>query len=278
MWQDRANKQEEARQKLKSKTFADSDASSNSEGWNEENDNEATLSASQRKRLTGARLDTTLQSLVAHPAWSSGLGLSDHLTALKAKFVAADMDDDEMKATLEAVTGFDSRIVANPVKPPQFKKPCALLTGGICHCADHYAEVCRIVEQLHAFLQRVGCEASVPLCCFSAADPQLGSSASSSRPLRQSAEYWGLLGSVGKRPINHVFARYHHLACRRLKIFVANGGPQIESSHQLLQRMCSEFVCNGGRIQEFGCTASWQKQNVCFFITDRLTDLLRLTY
>ena len=158
--------------------------------------NDVTLSASQRRRLTGARLDTTLQSLLVHPAWSSGLGLSDHLTPLKAKCVADDIDDDEMKASLEAVTGFDSRIFANPVKPPQFKKPCALLTGGICHCADHYAQVCRIVEQLHAHLQRIGCEASVPLCCFSAASPQLGSSASSSRPLRPVCR---VLGSSGKR-------------------------------------------------------------------------------
>ena len=258
MWQDRANKQEECRRKLKTKSFADSDASSESEVGNEHRQNDVTLSASQRRRLTGARLDTTLQSLLVHPAWSSGLGLSDHLTPLKAKFVADDIDDDEMKASLEAVTGFDSRIFANPVKPPQFKKPCALLTGGICHCADHYAQVCRIVEQLHAHLQRIGCEASVPLCCFSAASPQLGSSASSSRPLRQSAEYWGLLGSVGKRPINHVFVRYHSIACKRLQILVANGGPQIESSHQLLQRMCCEFVSDGGRNGEFGCTAFWQ--------------------
>ena len=45
------------------------------------------LSPAQRKRLGQKQLNQSLQALATHPVWDTGLGISDHVAALKSSLV-----------------------------------------------------------------------------------------------------------------------------------------------------------------------------------------------
>ncbi len=264
MWQERADKEQRLRAKLQSKTFVEEkeqDFDFENEGQ-DQSESPATLSNSQRARLNGPRLDKTLQSVSEHAVWYSGLGLGNHLAPLRPEFVVGLQTDNEIKEGMQDTMGFDRSVIANPEKPPIFKKACALLAGGVCHCSSHYAVTCSVVEQLQAHIAKAGLEADVPLCCFEMIPPcaTASSSSSSSSNPKQATKYWGVLGNVGKRPVVHILARFFHISPDALQLSIVQGEPQIESSHQIVQRMCREFVFGGGTEDKFGMYDSWLQQ------------------
>ena len=264
-WQERAEKQQRLRAQLKSKAFVVDETEQDSDFGNVEQDEPESpvlLSQSQQRRLDGARLDKTLQSVSEHAVWSSGLGLGNHLTPLRPEFVIDSQTDNELKEGLGDIMGFDRSVIPNLRKPPIFKKACALLTGGVCHCSSHYAVTCSVVNQLQDHIAQAGLEAEVPLCCFEMIPPcaTSSSSSSSSSTLHCLGKYWGVLGNVGKRPVVHIFARYGHTSLNALQLSIVQGEPQIESSHQIVQRMCREFVFAGGTEDKFGMYESWLQQ------------------
>ena len=55
------------------------------------------LSLSQVKRLNGCRLDKTLRQVSGHPVWQAGLGLANHMSALKASHVIPVPDPTAMR-------------------------------------------------------------------------------------------------------------------------------------------------------------------------------------
>lgn len=264
-WQEKAEKEQHLRAQLKSKAFVVDEQEQDCDSGMEEQDHPGSptmLSRSQRRRLDGARLDKTLQSVSEHAVWSSGLGLGNHLAPLRPEFVVDSQTDKELKEGMGDIMGFDRSVVPNVQKPPIFKKACALLTGGVCHCSSHYAVTCSVVNQLQDHIAQAGLEADVPLCCFEMVPPcaTSSSSSSSSSTLNAAAKYWGVLGNVGKRPVVHILARYSHISLKALQLSVVQGEPQIESSHQIVQRMCREFVVAGGTEDKFGMYESWLQQ------------------
>lgn len=216
------------------------------------------LSASQQKRLLGTRLDATLEQVYRHKAWSFGLGLGDHLSPLKPAHVL-DIADTNLPGMLRKLH-FNDEIVKNPHKTPVYKKPCALLTGGLCHKAKHFAEVCGMVSALHAHFQQTKALESVPLCRFSWTP-----SCASASHAPCGAVRWCVLGVASKRPVAHVFARYYPVSGQKLQLMVEDGNPVITTSHRFLQSLCLEFEHQGNELSTFECVVALMKFWRAFF-------------
>lgn len=210
------------------------------------------LSRGQKKRLQGSRLNRTLQQVANHSAWKSGLGLSDHVSPLKPEFVL-DAQEAEIDDKIR-VMNFNPLAVPNPAKTPVYKKPCALLYGGLCHRAPHFRYVGQMVGQLHEHLQLFKMDTAEQVVLFNFR-PSIELSADDvSVPLSST---WGLLGIVAKKPIGHVFLQFVPFAHERLHVMVRDGMPRITTSHLMFNQMCAEAGNAGWEASKLRVCAAW---------------------
>lgn len=211
------------------------------------------LSRGQKKRLQGSRLNLTLQQVANHSAWKSGLGLSDHVSPLKPDFVL-DAPEAEIDDKIR-VMNFNPLAVPKPKITPVFKKPCALLYGGLCHRAPHFQCVGRMVGQLHEHLQLLKMDTAEQVVLFNFC-PSIHADDSNAAL----SSTWGLLGIIGKKPISHVFLQFVPFAHERLQVMVRDGKPSITTSHLIFNRMCAEAATAGWEPSKLRVCASWLRR------------------
>ena len=210
------------------------------------------LSRGQKKRLLGSRLNLTLQHVAHHQAWKSGLGLSDHISPLKPELVL-DAPEAEIDDKIQ-VMNFNPLPVPNPTKTPVFKKPCALLYGGLCHRTPHFRYVAQMVGQLHEHLQLLKMDTAEQVVLFNFRPSTQMSADDLNVPLSST---WGLLGIIGKKPIAHVFLQFVPFAHEQLQLMVRDGMPGITTSHLLFDRMCAEAATNGWEASKLRICVAW---------------------
>ncbi|CAE7267145.1 unnamed protein product, partial [Symbiodinium sp. CCMP2456] len=201
------------------------------------------LSTAQVKRLNGFRLDKTLSQVSEHRVWQAGLGIADHVAALKASLVIPVPDAAAMrgiKRQYEEAFSYDSQIVPNPPTMPKFSRPCCTLQAGTCQCDPCFAVMQRFVKEFHEQLiaQRLGGSPSLV---------QLTPS--------NDASMWLIVCTVALRPQCHVVAHLHSLG-GSLYLTMQNGSISMGTMHRVMRRMLQAASRGGVPLDEFTCTVA----------------------
>ena len=221
------------RKKLQTKALDDRTAGAEAESSH--------LSAAQVKRLNNARLDCTLDAYSKHPAWSSGLSLSDHICALKASLVLPlqDADKEQMrvwKEQFEFAFGYDANIVQNNESMPSFLRACYATNGGLCQQQPNFQVLKRVMGKFHDAIQtrKLGAE---PFLLHMAVD---GPAASG----RSQYQSWIIVAGVCQRPMCHSVV---HLHCRdgRLHFSVRNANLHVGTMHRAVNTALAYQTSSG---------------------------------
>lgn len=189
------------------------------------------LNPKQVGRLNQARLDASLAQVVRHSAWSHGLGISDHICALKPQHVDMSMDPASLDAQYHEYFGFDSKIVQNPPLPP-FDRACTFQNGGICTQSRYFKYVSKLAAQLDAVFVAAGVIASNVLIKLTL---HMRRWVSAEPPKDHLAPCWFVLGCVGRKPKFHVWLRLNDCGSG-LGIKLIKGVPHVETSHRTLNQ------------------------------------------
>ena len=157
-------------------------------------------SKSQLKRLGQRQLDQSLHQLATHPAWKSGLGISNHVAALDPKFVQ-EIDCEEAVQHIKDAFDYDAQPVKNPESLPRMFCSCQESHPGLCKADDCFNHVQLAVQQFQQCLEEKkiqGCALLKLVVVTEVAQP----SSSSSQPSQiVPSTQWFLLGCVSKRPL-----------------------------------------------------------------------------
>ena len=214
-FQDRANELQSRRNELKVQPL-DQNHSVREEA------EKADLSTSQVHRLNHARLNVTLSQVAQHPAWSKGLGLSDHVSALRPQFLTKDSSEETMNKYLAAFFGYDSKVYANGAIP-SFSRSCMWNHAGVCQTDQYFGMVSFLIPQLDHMLQDHGMIGSGPkLISFSGESQDVSTSS------------W-ILGCVSRKPICHIGVAVHCLRPGVFQIMVRDGVPRVSTMHQAVR-------------------------------------------
>ena len=211
------------------------------------------LSKAQVKRLSGQRLDQTLTAVSEHPAWASGLGLSDHMAALRPSFVVeSGCGKDARMAVLpefQEAFSYDSEIVKNPDPMPTYRRACCTLHGGIC-CADrNFGAIAKMVSSFHAQVTKHKLGGSPFIV-------RLRPSYAEAAGLDAPADNWLLVAAISQRPLNHVL---FHLcqSGQQLRCALSSGELKLGTLHRVLRTLLHGVMTQEG-LEEFAVKAMGQ--------------------
>ncbi|CAE7224835.1 unnamed protein product, partial [Symbiodinium sp. CCMP2456] len=118
------------------------------------------LTQAQVQRLGNQRLDTTLQQVSDHEVWSKGLGLWDHVSALRKEHVLPLADD--ATARFQGMFSYDGIVTPNAAIP-SYEHPCVCSGGGVCRRHDLYEHVASLISQFDSTLVQHKLAVSEPL-------------------------------------------------------------------------------------------------------------------
>ncbi|CAE7291626.1 unnamed protein product, partial [Symbiodinium sp. KB8] len=118
------------------------------------------LTQAQVQRLGNKRLDSTLQQVSDHDVWKKGLGLWDHVSALRKDHVLPLADD--ATARFQSMFSYDGVVTPNGAIP-SYEHPCVCHGGGVCRRHDLYEHVARITTQFDSILVQHKLAVSEPL-------------------------------------------------------------------------------------------------------------------
>ena len=205
------------------------------------------LRGSQMQRLNNARLDPSLRKISDHCAWQSGLGLGNHVCALKAEHVWS-AKREEINDAFQGIFAYDGSVSANPALPA-YQQPCCSTGGGVCRSSATFNHVDQLVRQLDATLAGAQLRQSVSLVRLT--------------PLTEddvetvAERLWFLVGCVGLRPLVHTVVSLMPAGLNQLAINVEQGRPKISTSHRLLWTALQRHTAAGRSAQDFSAEASW---------------------
>eukprot|EP00435_Cladocopium_sp_Y103_P047979 s1002_g14.t1 len=206
------------------------------------------LSRNQRDRLNQARLDGALTQVAHYPAWTSGLGLSDHISGLRADLVDMGFAEatgrgalTKLEEAFQDFFAYDSQILPNP-QLPAFDRACTVPHGGVCASTAIYKYIAKLVDQLDTFLafhdklsRRVLIRSVVNLREWVPSRLSLQIPPGICQPV------WFALGCAGRRPKNHVLINLVSLRdSSSLAFQTINGGPSLQTSHQFFEKLLKQ--------------------------------------
>ena len=204
----------------------------------------STLSERQKKRMNQKRLDGTLQKVACHPGWNAGLGLSDHMSPLRASFVDENLDEKAAAQEVDRVFSYDRTVVPNTCTSTDLVKPCCSLYGGVCCKSKFYDVVRHCTNQLQIHLKNEKLDDKVCLLHFEH-DGQAAPS-SSSRAAHPSFGVWCVLGCTVLRPLSHVLHKMFPEHPGALQFSLKNGMPDMVTSQQLVQSIAMRLESEHG--------------------------------
>ena len=193
-------------------------------------------SKSQLKRLGQRQLDQSLHQLATHPAWKSGLGISNHVAALDPKFVQ-EIDCEEAVQHIKDAFDYDAQPVKNPDSLPRMFCSCQESHPGLCKADDCFNHVQLAVQQFQQCLEEKkiqGCALLKLVVVTEVAQP----SSSSSQPSQiVPSTQWFLLGCVSKRPLCHVLGKLvpHREVSNVVTPDVQEDSWQLQTMHAVLR-------------------------------------------
>ena len=232
-------------------------------------DSTAPLSRNQKQRLNQSRLDGALAQVAHHPAWKAGPGLSDHISGLRAELVdmsMAETDDrhggsSKLEEAVQNFFAYDAKILTNPKLPP-FDRACMVLHGGICASSSLFKYVSKLVEEFDSFLAcKDKLSSRVLIRCDIKLRQWIPSRASRQIPEQICEPMWFALGCVGRKPKAHVLIDLVSHPYFRLSFRQVNGGPSLQTSHQLFERLLKQHQSLGQPLQHFGLQVLWLSES-----------------
>ena len=207
------------------------------------------LSHGQMKRLNHPRLSKTLQDYSKHPCWGKGLGLADHVSALKASLVLPQTDESiaTINHTLQEAFSYDCRVVPNTNSQHTFIRGCGTVYGGICKADCHFGQVRGLASEFHSAMQKkkLGSEP------FLVQVVPLDSSGDA-----VATETWFVVAGVCLRPLLHSLMYLHKLG-DVLKLSLSNGSLRLGTFHRVMRALLQAHVAAGGPAAEFAARAPW---------------------
>ena len=155
------------------------------------------LSQAQQKRLGQGQLNTSLQalSLSSHAVWNSGLGIFNHVAALRPSLVQNIGSESDLLGSFSYLREPEQ----NPRFMPHMFCSCTEAHPGICKDEACYPQVVTMVQQFQRCLE---VHKLPTLTLFSLQVVSSSPSGSSGPP-----PMWLLLGCVSKRPLTHVLGQ-----------------------------------------------------------------------
>lgn len=222
---------------------------SNKSGQYEAHD--SNLRKSQVDRLNQRRLDVTLRKMTDHSIWSQGLGLGDHICALKPCFIAERLDtESESNVTdfFQEHMKYDSNIIKNDETLPGFSKSCLWTNGGICERDRHYKMVKDMVWQLHSILaqQKIGAHPFI-LCLKPTSDSSDG----------MIDALWMVVGSATARPITFTGIRLFKVLDLRFGFQTDENRPVTGSVHVAVKELLQKHVAAGVSVIDISLQVGW---------------------
>ena len=201
------------------------------------------LTKGQRQRLNNSRLDPTLQQVSGHAAWGAGLGLHDHISALRPDLVWNVECRQEFAAAFQGIFSFDSNIAANG-NLPTFQQPCVSTGGGICKQHRLFPWVETLVKELDASIVEAQLREQLVLLHVQACTVE---------DMLQDA--WAVIGCVSLRPLVHCVLSLMPAGAQNLALAVENGNPKIGTTHRMFLSLLRQFEASGQSAPEFGAEA-----------------------
>ena len=200
------------------------------------------LSGSQLQRLNNARVDPSLQQVAQHPAWKAGLGLSDHVSALRPEHIWNAADRNDMTVAFRNIFAYDPTIHANE-QLYGFEQPCGVACGGTCKEEPCFPLVASLVKDLDNALQAAGLRDR----------PALVSVVPQQEP--DSPRTWFLVGCVSRRNLAHCIISLVQTESQKLSLHVERGQPGMGTTHRIFKSLLLRHVSLGGVGSEFAAEA-----------------------
>ena len=209
----------------------------------------AGLSRSQRYRLGNARLDTTLQQVSGHPVWQKGLGLWDHISALRKEYILPPSEDVERE--FQRLFAYDAKILANGMLPA-YEQSCISCGGGVCRKHALYEHVHRIVSLFDGILLQHKLALSRPALVRLAPAP-------ATEDMQGPEVLWMIMGCVGRRPIVHCVILLFQNSAGRLQLLVEQCLPKITTMHRTFLKILRRHIADGGDPDSFAAEVAGQQ-------------------
>lgn len=140
--------------------------------------------------------------MASHKVWKSGLGVASNVAALDPRLVLP-VDHVVASKNLEEPFGYDDKIAENPDPAPRLFRSCQELHPGVCSEDPMFSHVQNLVLQFKTYIEINKISPPVLL----RVDTELCSSSSSSYTPPRTLN-WYMLGSIRKRPVCHMLAKY----------------------------------------------------------------------
>lgn len=137
-----------------------------------------------------------------HPCWASGLGISSCVAALRPDLVQP-VDHETAASKLKPGFGYDKDPTPNKENVTPLFRSCVELHPGVCRSDALFEKVVFMVHQMKAHFDVN--DISVPaLFQVEACTP----TSNALQPLASRTKNWYMLGSIRKRPVCHILAKY----------------------------------------------------------------------
>ena len=177
--------------------------------------------------------------MAKHPAWLFGLGLGDHISALRKRHVEVLACKDIATAVRDKF-GDCTTIFPNPQSMDQYPKAC-ICNFGICSRSPFFEVASTLSQQFQSELQRLKQLDASSYRAFSFT-ASVNSAASSSSTVSHAnfLTEWIMVGCFCKRPIVQTFMRFQE-AHGILKVKLEDDKPDIVTSHQLFSEYCLQL-------------------------------------
>ena len=246
-YQRQADQMQLAREQLQGQTLSGSTTT-------KEAADAAGLSLSQAKRLHGPRLDKTLQAFADHDCWKRGLGLSDHISALRSSLVlpVSQMDREgraAIKEEFHAAFSYDANVEPNWSSEAAipFNRACCALHGGVCQQHVHFDLITRMIADFDAAVQKAKL----------GADPLLVRMTPLSGHVPEfPPETWVAIVGVSRRPLCHTILHLHKVG-GSLRMSLRHGVLHLGTMHRTFRTQLGALVADGGAVQQFSLQVSW---------------------
>lgn len=236
--------QNAARQQLLSSPFSDRTAADEA--------SDVKLRTSQVQRLNQSRLDVSLQQVSGHALWNKGLGLADHVCALKPSFVSEHFGNEpHVDEIYSQHFRYDPTIEKNDDVLPSFSRSCLWANSGICEKDPSYTVVKTMVGQMHSVIhpQKIGISPFV-----------LGLRRLSTQSLPDesgSCCKWMIIGCVTAKPISysgvHIFRIADHKFCMQVRSSI----PCTGSVNLAFRDLYRHHLTEGGSEEDFSVEAGF---------------------
>ena len=202
------------------------------------------LTYAQKHRLGNARLDKTLQQVSEHAVWRKGLGIWDHVSALRKEHVMSSAED--IETLFQNIFAYDGKIILNE-QMPSYQQSCISCGGGVCRQHALYHDVSRVVSQFDGILLQQKLVMSRPALVAITPD--------STGDVEPSEATWMIMGCVGRRPIVHIVMILWKSDANSFQLSMENGRPKITTLHRAALSMLRKYEASGGNPAQFAAQA-----------------------